>query len=127
MKPFVLIIRDCLQIDPKPCSTKAAIKSKKNSQYPKIFLGGLPFNVTETDLRSIFSKYGEVMDVIIMYDHEKNKCRGNCLLFIFVVEPLHVLVAFDNVFAFSVFNLFLNNFVFISALIFFSFNRANLV
>ncbi|XP_065223095.1 heterogeneous nuclear ribonucleoprotein 27C-like isoform X4 [Planococcus citri] len=63
-------------IDPKPCSTKAAIKSKKNSQYPKIFLGGLPFNVTETDLRSIFSKYGEVMDVIIMYDHEKNKCRG---------------------------------------------------
>ncbi|XKL69018.1 hypothetical protein PGB90_006787 [Kerria lacca] len=63
-------------IDPKPCSTKAAIKSKKNSQYPKVFLGGLPFNVTETDLRSIFSRFGEVMDVIIMYDHEKNKCRG---------------------------------------------------
>jgi RNA recognition motif-containing protein len=28
--------------------------------YPKVFLGGLPANVNETNLREFFSKYGRV-------------------------------------------------------------------
>ena len=42
----------------------------------QIFLGGLPSSITETDLRSFFSKYGEVCEVVIMYDQEKKKSRG---------------------------------------------------
>lgn len=42
----------------------------------QIFLGGLPSTITETDLRNYFSKYGEVCEVVIMYDQEKKKSRG---------------------------------------------------
>ncbi len=42
----------------------------------QVFLGGLPSNITETDLRSYFEQYGEVCEVVIMYDQEKKKSRG---------------------------------------------------
>lgn len=42
----------------------------------KVFLGGLPSNLTETDLRNFFSQYGKVTEVVIMYDQEKKKSRG---------------------------------------------------
>ena len=35
---------------------------------PQVFLGGLPSSITETDLRSFFTRYGEVVEVVIMYD-----------------------------------------------------------
>lgn len=50
-------------------------KPKKGGGY-KIFLGGLPSNVTETDLRTFFGRYGKVTEVVIMYDQEKKKSRG---------------------------------------------------
>lgn len=48
----------------------------RGGSYPKVFLGGLPSNVTETDLRMFFGRYGKVMEVVIMYDQEKKKSRG---------------------------------------------------
>lgn len=67
-----------LQIDPKPCNPRTLSKPKRNNGYPKVFLGGLPSNVTETDLRQFFMRYGKVMEVVIMYDQEKKKSRGKC-------------------------------------------------
>lgn len=52
-------------------------KKKGGNNYPKVFLGGLPSNITETDLRLFFSRYGKVMEIVIMYDQEKKKSRGN--------------------------------------------------
>jgi len=63
-------------IDPKPCNPRSMQKPKKNTTWPKVFLGGLPSSITETDLRGFFSRYGEVMEVVIMYDQEKKKARG---------------------------------------------------
>ncbi|CAH0385259.1 unnamed protein product [Bemisia tabaci] len=63
-------------IDPKPCNPRTLQKPKRSASYPKVFLGGLPSNVTETDLRSYFSRFGKVMEVVIMYDQEKKKSRG---------------------------------------------------
>ena len=65
-----------LQIDPKPCNPRTLQKPKRSSSYPKVFLGGLPSNVTETDLRTYFARFGKVMEVVIMYDQEKKKSRG---------------------------------------------------
>lgn len=62
-------------IDPKPCNPRTLQKPRKGGGY-KIFLGGLPSNVTETDLRSFFGRYGKVTEVVIMYDQEKKKSRG---------------------------------------------------
>ncbi|KAG8184874.1 hypothetical protein JTE90_016985, partial [Oedothorax gibbosus] len=62
-------------IDPKVCSAESQ-QGKKSGQNFKVFLGGLPANCTETDLRSFFSRYGTVTEVILMYDQEKKKPRG---------------------------------------------------
>jgi RNA-binding protein Musashi len=48
----------------------------RGDSFPKVFLGGLPSNITETDLRMFFGRYGKVMEVVIMYDQEKKKSRG---------------------------------------------------
>jgi len=69
-----------LQIDPKPCNPRTLQKPKRSGGFPKVFLGGLPSNVTETDLRSYFTRFGKVMEVVIMYDQEKKKSRGECKL-----------------------------------------------
>ncbi|XP_011501673.1 PREDICTED: heterogeneous nuclear ribonucleoprotein 27C isoform X2 [Ceratosolen solmsi marchali] len=63
-------------IDPKPCNPRTLQKPKRSGSFPKVFLGGLPSNVTETDLRSFFQRFGKVMEVVIMYDQEKKKSRG---------------------------------------------------
>ncbi|XP_059486986.1 heterogeneous nuclear ribonucleoprotein 27C-like isoform X3 [Neocloeon triangulifer] len=63
-------------IDPKPCNPRSMQKPKRNINWPKVFLGGLPSNVTETDLRNHFATFGKVMEVVIMYDQEKKKSRG---------------------------------------------------
>lgn len=62
-------------IDPKPCNPRTLQKPRKGGGY-KIFLGGLPSNITETDLRHFFNRYGKVTEVVIMYDQEKKKSRG---------------------------------------------------
>ena len=51
-------------IDPKPCNPRSMQKPKKNTNWPKVFLGGLPSSITETDLRSFFSRYGRVTEVM---------------------------------------------------------------
>lgn len=73
-------------IDPKPCNPRTLQKPKKGGGYPKVFLGGLPSNVTETDLRSFFTRFGKVMEVVIMYDQEKKKSRGS---YIFNLELIY--------------------------------------
>ncbi|XP_065225272.1 heterogeneous nuclear ribonucleoprotein 27C-like isoform X2 [Planococcus citri] len=71
--PHVL---DSRTIDPKPCNPRSLQRKKNNVNYPKVFLGGLPTTCTETDLRNVFSRFGNVMEVVIMYDQEKKKSRG---------------------------------------------------
>lgn len=72
-------ILDGRTIDPKSCNSKNAHKDKQEAklkEFPKVFLGGLPPDVNETSLRTHFSKYGRVIEVVIMYNQEK-KSRGN--------------------------------------------------
>ena len=43
----------------------------------KIFVGGLPHNLTDLQFREYFDKFGEVTDCIIMQDKDTQKPRGN--------------------------------------------------
>ncbi|XP_076305263.1 uncharacterized protein LOC143222529 isoform X2 [Tachypleus tridentatus] len=63
-------------IDPKASNPRGLNRPKKGVNYPKVFLGGLPSTCTETTLREHFSKYGQVMEVVIMFDQERKKSRG---------------------------------------------------
>lgn len=70
------------KIEPKPCNPRTgSVKApRRNASGNTIFLGGLPSNFTEIDLRNFFSQYGKVVEVIIKYDQEKQTCRGQLLL-----------------------------------------------
>ncbi len=42
----------------------------------KLYVGNLPFNVTETDLRETFSRFGEVEKVDLISDKFSGESRG---------------------------------------------------
>jgi len=80
-------------IDPKSCNPRGSSRGQRGEGgggrgggaggggnrgkfLPKVFLGGLPSSVNETDLSNFFSKYGRVAQVVIMYDQEKKRSRG---------------------------------------------------
>ncbi|KAG6724415.1 hypothetical protein I3843_03G251500 [Carya illinoinensis] len=47
-----------------------------NFKTKKIFVGGLPSNLTEDEFRQYFESYGQVTDVVIMYDQNTQRPRG---------------------------------------------------
>jgi len=49
----------------------------------RIFVGNLPHSATETELRSLFGRFGHVSSVQIKTDRETNRPRG----FAFVLMP----------------------------------------
>ncbi|RAL45498.1 hypothetical protein DM860_014887 [Cuscuta australis] len=42
----------------------------------KIFVGGLPSSVTESDFKEYFDQFGTITDVVVMYDHNTQRPRG---------------------------------------------------
>ncbi|XP_039003851.1 heterogeneous nuclear ribonucleoprotein 1-like isoform X1 [Hibiscus syriacus] len=42
----------------------------------KIFVGGLAFTVTENDFKKYFDQFGNITDVVVMYDHNTQRPRG---------------------------------------------------
>ncbi|KAM7262466.1 hypothetical protein ACFE04_000149 [Oxalis oulophora] len=42
----------------------------------KIFVGGLPSTITETDFKKYFDQFGIITDVVVMYDHNTQRPRG---------------------------------------------------
>lgn len=42
----------------------------------KLFVGNLPFNITEEKLKEIFEKYGEIKSLKLITDRDTGKSRG---------------------------------------------------
>lgn len=42
----------------------------------KLFIGNIAFTVTSEELRDAFTKYGEVLDAVVLKDRETNRSRG---------------------------------------------------
>ncbi|KAJ7094427.1 hypothetical protein C8R44DRAFT_814484 [Mycena epipterygia] len=64
----------------------------KDSAY--IFVGGIPFDLTEGDVITIFSQYGEVMDLNMPRDKETGKRRG--FAFLMYEDQRSTVLAVDN-------------------------------
>ncbi|KAJ7771044.1 hypothetical protein DFH07DRAFT_239456 [Mycena maculata] len=64
----------------------------KDSAY--VFVGGLPFDLTEGDVITIFSQYGEVMDLNMPRDKETGKRRG--FAFLMYEDQRSTVLAVDN-------------------------------
>ncbi|XP_077914423.1 DAZ-associated protein 1 isoform X2 [Halichoerus grypus] len=80
---------DGRNIDPKPCTPRGMQPERTrpkegwqkgprsdNSKSNKIFVGGIPHNCGETELREYFKKFGVVTEVVMIYDAEKQRPRG---------------------------------------------------
>jgi len=69
---------DSRQVDVKACNPRWMNKGGKSAEKNKykIFMGGLPTNATEETVRETFEQFGKVIDLVIMFDQEKQKSRG---------------------------------------------------
>ncbi|MEE6487591.1 hypothetical protein FKM82_014950 [Ascaphus truei] len=86
-KPHTL---DGRNIDPKPCTPRGMQPEKsrpregwqqkgtktESNKSNKIFVGGIPHNCGETELREYFKRFGVVTEVVMIYDAEKQRPRG---------------------------------------------------
>lgn len=59
-----------------------------------IFAGGLPNELTEGDVITIFSQYGEIMDINIPRDKETGKAKG--FAFLMYEDQRSTVLAVDN-------------------------------
>ncbi|PVU97214.1 hypothetical protein BB559_002113 [Furculomyces boomerangus] len=50
----------------------------KDSAY--IYIGGLPYELTEGDIICVFSQYGEIVNINLVKDKETGKSKGFCFL-----------------------------------------------
>ncbi|KAL4220401.1 RNA-binding motif protein [Mactra antiquata] len=59
-----------------------------------IFIGGLPFDLTEGDVLCVFSQYGEIVNVNLVRDQKSGKSKGFC--FICYENQRSTILAVDN-------------------------------
>ncbi|KAM9831502.1 DAZ-associated protein 1 [Neosynchiropus ocellatus] len=79
---------DGRNIDPKPCTPRGMQPEKSrakegwkgskadSNKSKKIFVGGIPHNCGEPELRDYFNRFGMVTEVVMIYDAEKQRPRG---------------------------------------------------
>ena len=67
------------------CSNRWQLQRNQTSQIVgcnthvnkrKIFVGGLPHNLTDGELKSYFDSFGAIVDAVVIHDKEYNKPRG---------------------------------------------------
>ncbi|KAK6947028.1 RNA recognition motif domain [Dillenia turbinata] len=57
-------------------NSNSTLGSPGPGRTKKIFVGGLPPTVTESDFKKYFEQYGTITDVVVMYDHNTQRPRG---------------------------------------------------
>ena len=57
-------------------STSSIHGSPGPGRTRKIFVGGLASTVTESDFKKYFDQFGNITDVVVMYDHSTQRPRG---------------------------------------------------
>ncbi|XP_050979230.1 DAZ-associated protein 1 isoform X1 [Labeo rohita] len=79
---------DGRNIDPKPCTPRGMQPEKTrakdgwkgsksdSNKSKKIFVGGIPHNCGEAELRDYFNRFGVVTEVVMIYDAEKQRPRA---------------------------------------------------
>ncbi|CAH4035538.1 RNA-binding motif protein, X-linked 2 [Pieris brassicae] len=72
-------------------------KSSWHDQYKNsawIFIGGLPYDLTEGDIICVFSQYGEIVNINLVRDKATGKSRG--FAFICYEDQRSTILAVDN-------------------------------
>ncbi|XP_059660854.1 zinc finger CCCH domain-containing protein 25 [Cornus florida] len=78
MNPLTLVKR-IQQINSKEAALGISDDASWHAKYKDsayVFVGGIPFDLTEGDLLAIFSQYGEIVDVNLVRDKGTGKSKG---------------------------------------------------
>lgn len=62
---------------------KSGHKTSWHDQYRDsswIFVGGLPYDLTEGDIICVFSQYGEIVNINLVRDKKTGKQKGFCFI-----------------------------------------------
>ncbi|KAG8224419.1 hypothetical protein J437_LFUL001369 [Ladona fulva] len=76
---------------------KRNFKTSWHDQYKDsawIFIGGLPYDLTEGDVICVFSQYGEVVNINLIRDKSSGKSKGFC--FLCYEDQRSTILAVDN-------------------------------
>lgn len=76
---------------------KSGSKTSWHDQYKDsawIFVGGLPYDLTEGDVISVFSQYGEIVNINLIRDKLTGKSKGFC--FICFEDQKSTILTVDN-------------------------------
>lgn len=76
--PAELALADAQWLDGRLVDVKQAVPGERAQERAsnKIFVGGLPQDVSTDELRAYFSGYGAVADAVVMVDRRTNRSRG---------------------------------------------------
>ena len=70
-------IIDGRQVEPKRATPREdSGRREVQATVKKLFIGGLRDTVSEEDLRAYFSKYGNILEIVVMREKETGKPRG---------------------------------------------------
>lgn len=59
---------------------KRADPKKVTARYGKVFVGGLPWELCDSDIKDYFSQFGNVVEIEIPYDRVKQRRMGFCFI-----------------------------------------------
>jgi len=59
-----------------PKSSARAASTSESGENGNIYVGNLPFNAGEDDVKNIFSPYGEVVDIRLVTDRRSKRFKG---------------------------------------------------
>ncbi|EFJ26637.1 hypothetical protein SELMODRAFT_172407, partial [Selaginella moellendorffii] len=69
------VVQDKHSINGKLVEAKKAVPRDEH-QNAKIFVGGLAPNVSEEEFKQYFEQFGNITDIVVMYDHATQRPRG---------------------------------------------------
>lgn len=85
------------ELNEREAHTAVASTASWHSEYKDsawIFVGGLPFELTEGDILCVFSQYGEIVNINLVRDQKTGKSKGFC--FICYEDQRSTVLAVDN-------------------------------
>ncbi|MCL7042603.1 hypothetical protein MKW94_016778 [Papaver nudicaule] len=82
MNPLTLVKR-IQQINAKEAALGISEDASWHAKYKEsayVFVGGIPYDLTEGDLLAVFAQYGEIVDVNLVRDKATGKSKGFCFV-----------------------------------------------
>ncbi|XP_021891816.1 zinc finger CCCH domain-containing protein 25 [Carica papaya] len=96
MNPLTLVKR-IQSINSKEADLGISEEASWHAKYKEsayIFVGGIPFDLTEGDILAVFAQYGEIVDVNLVRDRGTGKSRG--FAFLAYEDQRSTILAVDN-------------------------------